>query len=223
MEAAIYATSCLTRHSATFAAGICEKIAATVQGPEFFPVHFVIPFHSIPGLAVPVDMKLRLIPILSQMHHNITTATQVKVMQKALCCVIVCMCRCESCVCSCYPPTLPSPSSPPPSTPSLSSPWQPRYTFLIRSLFEAHYSSPSPLSPPPPPPPPLIPPLPVKVWLLLSYAASDARERVRLFALRELMQLATHTPHMWTTDMTQVTTAYQTMPLSATCRPCCHV
>ena len=32
VEAAIYATSCLCRHSATFASSVCEKIAEMVQG-----------------------------------------------------------------------------------------------------------------------------------------------------------------------------------------------
>ena len=32
VEAAIYATSCLCRHSATFASSVCEKIAGMVQG-----------------------------------------------------------------------------------------------------------------------------------------------------------------------------------------------
>lgn len=54
------------------------------------------------------------------------------------------------------------------------------------------------------------------MWLLLSYAGSDARARVRLFALRELLKLAVAAPHMWTADMTQVTTAHQTVPLPTT-------
>ena len=48
-------------------------------------------------------MKLRLIPILSLMHHNITTATQVGGTcshDSAVHCVYVCVCVCV-CVCAC--------------------------------------------------------------------------------------------------------------------------
>lgn len=61
VEAAIFATTCLCRHSGTFAAGVCEKIASMVQ-----------------GLTTPVEMKLKLIPILKQMHRDISTASQVR-------------------------------------------------------------------------------------------------------------------------------------------------
>ena len=93
------------------------------------------------GLATPGDMKLRLIPILSDMHHNISTATQVggaqgvggalvagiEVILQHFSCV-----RFVSCVCSCCLRTLPSPSSPPPSTPSHPLPKQPESTSQIR-------------------------------------------------------------------------------------------
>ena len=49
VEAAIYATSCLVKHSPTFAAGVCEKIAAAVQGSMVIYsscVYYLVPFHS---------------------------------------------------------------------------------------------------------------------------------------------------------------------------------
>ena len=36
---------------------------------------FIVPFS---GLTTPVEMKLKLIPILTRMHHDISTATQVE-------------------------------------------------------------------------------------------------------------------------------------------------
>lgn len=61
VEGAIFAVSSLCQYSASFATGVCEKISGMVQ-----------------GLTTPVEMKLRLIPILTQMHHDLNTATQVR-------------------------------------------------------------------------------------------------------------------------------------------------
>lgn len=61
VEAAIFATTQLCPHSKLFASGVCEKIAIMVQ-----------------GLSTPIEMKLKLIPILQQMHHDIGMASQVR-------------------------------------------------------------------------------------------------------------------------------------------------
>eukprot|EP00731_Ephydatia_muelleri_P027688 Em0019g561a len=61
VEAAIFATSQLCPHSKLFASGVCEKIAIMVQ-----------------GLSTPMEMKLKLIPILQQMHHDIGMVSQVR-------------------------------------------------------------------------------------------------------------------------------------------------
>ena len=43
VEAAIYATSCLCKHSATFASSVCEKIAGMVQGEEvLYKTHILL-------------------------------------------------------------------------------------------------------------------------------------------------------------------------------------
>jgi hypothetical protein len=139
VEAAIFATSCLVRHSATFAAGVCEKISSTVQGQ-----------------AVPVEMKLRLVPILSEMHHNLATANQVR----ELCVKLL------------------------PTYPAFSLVTSTLHTLTTLAMATKIH-------------------IPDQVWLLLSYARSDARGRVRLFALRELESLAAASPHMWSCDMVQ--------------------
>ncbi|XP_078589616.1 integrator complex subunit 7-like [Branchiostoma floridae x Branchiostoma japonicum] len=61
MEAAIFAASCFAAQSRTFAVGICNKIAEMIQ-----------------GLATPVEMKLKLIPIFQHMHHDAQTAAKVR-------------------------------------------------------------------------------------------------------------------------------------------------
>lgn len=149
-------------------------------------------------------MKLRLIPILSDMHHNISTATQVGGAQYVggtlvswdrsdSAALLLCQVR-ELCL-----QLLPS-------YPSFSLVTSTLHTLTsLAKATRVHIpdqvtsdlsllSSTAHLPPPPPP----------QVCLLLSYAASDARRKVRLFAVRELLQLAEQAPHMWSRDMTQV-------------------
>ena len=62
------------------------------------------------GLSTPMEMKLKLIPILQQMHHDIGMVSQVrpgnctviiKACYMSVCvCVCVCVCMCM-CVCVC--------------------------------------------------------------------------------------------------------------------------
>ncbi|KAI8497841.1 Integrator complex subunit 7 [Branchiostoma belcheri] len=63
LEAAIFAASCFAAQSRTFAVGICNKIAEMIQ-----------------GLATPVEMKLKLIPISQHMHHDAQTAAKVELL-----------------------------------------------------------------------------------------------------------------------------------------------
>ncbi|CAL8392086.1 integrator complex subunit 7 [Gadus morhua] len=58
VEAAIYAAASFSAQSKDFAAGICNKISEMIQ-----------------GLATPVDLKLKLIPMLQHMHHNASLAS----------------------------------------------------------------------------------------------------------------------------------------------------
>ncbi|KAG9484610.1 hypothetical protein GDO78_010148 [Eleutherodactylus coqui] len=58
VEAAIFAASHFSAQSRDFAAGICNKIGEMIQ-----------------GLATPVDLKLKLIPILQHMHHDAILAS----------------------------------------------------------------------------------------------------------------------------------------------------
>ncbi|KAG8584348.1 hypothetical protein GDO81_008788 [Engystomops pustulosus] len=58
VEAAIFAASHFSAQSKDFAAGICNKIGEMIQ-----------------GLATPVDLKLKLIPILQHMHHDAILAS----------------------------------------------------------------------------------------------------------------------------------------------------
>ena len=61
MEAAIYAASRFAAESSFFAINICNKIADLIE-----------------GLATPVNIKLKLIPILRYMHHSAHTAALVR-------------------------------------------------------------------------------------------------------------------------------------------------
>ncbi|XP_041351587.1 integrator complex subunit 7-like [Gigantopelta aegis] len=61
VEGAIFAAEKFSDQSKTFAASICGKIAKMIS-----------------AIATPVDMKLKLIPILRHMHHDITTATKAR-------------------------------------------------------------------------------------------------------------------------------------------------
>uniref|UniRef100_A0A8C9FEE2 Integrator complex subunit 7 n=1 Tax=Pavo cristatus TaxID=9049 RepID=A0A8C9FEE2_PAVCR len=58
VEAAIFAAANFSAQSKDFAAGICNKISEMIQ-----------------GLATPVDLKLKLIPILQHMHHDASLAS----------------------------------------------------------------------------------------------------------------------------------------------------
>ncbi|CAB1340469.1 unnamed protein product [Coregonus sp. 'balchen'] len=58
VEAAIFASACFSAQSKDFAAGICNKISEMIQ-----------------GLDTPVDLKLKLIPMLQHMHHNASLAS----------------------------------------------------------------------------------------------------------------------------------------------------
>ncbi|XP_051501468.1 integrator complex subunit 7 [Myxocyprinus asiaticus] len=58
VEAAIFAAASFSSHSKDFAAGICNKISEMIQ-----------------GLDTPVDLKLKLIPMLQHMHHDASLAS----------------------------------------------------------------------------------------------------------------------------------------------------
>ncbi|KAJ1157435.1 hypothetical protein NDU88_010147 [Pleurodeles waltl] len=61
IEAAIFAAANFSAQSKDFAAGICNKIGEMIQ-----------------GLATPVDLKLKLIPILQHMHHDASLASNTR-------------------------------------------------------------------------------------------------------------------------------------------------
>lgn len=58
VEAAIFAAASFSSHSKDFAAGICNKISEMIQ-----------------GLDTPVELKLKLIPMLQHMHHDASLAS----------------------------------------------------------------------------------------------------------------------------------------------------
>ncbi|XP_072310167.1 integrator complex subunit 7 [Eucyclogobius newberryi] len=58
VEAAIYAAASFSAQSKDFAAGICNKVSEMIQ-----------------GLDTPVEMKLKLIPMLQHMHHDASLAS----------------------------------------------------------------------------------------------------------------------------------------------------
>ncbi|XP_062857756.1 integrator complex subunit 7 [Trichomycterus rosablanca] len=59
VEAAIFAAASFSSQSKDFAAGICNKISEMIQ-----------------GLATPVELKLKLIPMLQYMHHDAALASR---------------------------------------------------------------------------------------------------------------------------------------------------
>lgn len=61
VEAAIFAAANFSAQSKDFAGGICNKISEMIQ-----------------GLATPVDLKLKLIPILQHMHHDARLASSAR-------------------------------------------------------------------------------------------------------------------------------------------------
>ncbi|XP_030051928.1 integrator complex subunit 7 isoform X1 [Microcaecilia unicolor] len=61
VEAAVFASANFSAQSKDFAAGVCNKIGEMIQ-----------------GLATPVDLKLKLIPILQHMHHDATLASNAR-------------------------------------------------------------------------------------------------------------------------------------------------
>ncbi|XP_037353468.1 integrator complex subunit 7 [Talpa occidentalis] len=61
VEAAVFAAANFSAQSKDFAVGICNKISEMIQ-----------------GLATPVDLKLRLIPILQHMHHDAILASSAR-------------------------------------------------------------------------------------------------------------------------------------------------
>ncbi|XP_028676160.1 integrator complex subunit 7 [Erpetoichthys calabaricus] len=61
IEAAIFAAASFSAQSKDFAAGICNKISEMIQ-----------------GLATPVDLKLKLIPLLQHMHHDASLASSTR-------------------------------------------------------------------------------------------------------------------------------------------------
>ncbi|XP_069464627.1 integrator complex subunit 7 isoform X2 [Ambystoma mexicanum] len=61
IEAAIFAAANFSAQSKDFSAGICNKIGEMIQ-----------------GLATPVDLKLKLIPILQHMHHDASLASNTR-------------------------------------------------------------------------------------------------------------------------------------------------
>ncbi|XP_048392416.1 integrator complex subunit 7 isoform X2 [Stegostoma tigrinum] len=67
VEAAIFAAAHFSAQSKDFAAGICNKIGEMIE-----------------GLATPVDLKLKLIPILQHMHHDATLASSTRILLQKL-------------------------------------------------------------------------------------------------------------------------------------------
>ncbi|XP_036680539.1 integrator complex subunit 7 isoform X2 [Balaenoptera ricei] len=61
VEAAVFAAANFSAQSKDFAVGICNKISEMIQ-----------------GLATPVDLKLKLIPILQHMHHDAILASSAR-------------------------------------------------------------------------------------------------------------------------------------------------
>ncbi|XP_048343476.1 integrator complex subunit 7 isoform X2 [Sphaerodactylus townsendi] len=61
VEAAVFAAANFSAQSKDFAGGICNKISEMIQ-----------------GLATPVDLKLKLIPILQHMHHDARLASSAR-------------------------------------------------------------------------------------------------------------------------------------------------
>ncbi|MBZ3879397.1 Integrator complex subunit 7 [Sciurus carolinensis] len=61
VEAAVFASANFSAQSKDFAVGICNKISEMIQ-----------------GLATPVDLKLKLIPILQHMHHDAILASSAR-------------------------------------------------------------------------------------------------------------------------------------------------
>ena len=61
VEAAVFAAANFSAQSKDFAVGICNKISEMIQ-----------------GLATPVDLKLKLIPILQHMHHDALLASSAR-------------------------------------------------------------------------------------------------------------------------------------------------
>jgi integrator complex subunit 7 len=61
LEAAIFATNKLCEVSGAFASSVCDEIAEMIQ-----------------GLATPVPVKLKLLPIFQHMYHSAETATRVR-------------------------------------------------------------------------------------------------------------------------------------------------
>uniref|UniRef100_A0A8C5P0F2 Integrator complex subunit 7 n=1 Tax=Jaculus jaculus TaxID=51337 RepID=A0A8C5P0F2_JACJA len=61
VEAAVFAAANFSAQSQDFAVGICNKISEMIQ-----------------GLATPVDLKLKLIPILQHMHHDAILASSAR-------------------------------------------------------------------------------------------------------------------------------------------------
>ncbi|OWF54349.1 integrator complex subunit 7-like isoform X2 [Mizuhopecten yessoensis] len=61
VDAAVFAAKRFAAQSHTFAANICSKIATMIE-----------------QIATPVDLKLRLIPILQHMHHDVDTAAKAR-------------------------------------------------------------------------------------------------------------------------------------------------
>ncbi|KAH0510463.1 Integrator complex subunit 7 [Microtus ochrogaster] len=61
VEAAVFAAANFSAQSKDFAVGICNKISEMIQ-----------------GLATPVDLKLKLIPILQHMHHDAVLASSAR-------------------------------------------------------------------------------------------------------------------------------------------------
>ncbi|XP_022103792.1 integrator complex subunit 7-like isoform X2 [Acanthaster planci] len=57
LESAIYAASCFSAESRTFASGICHKLAELIR-----------------GLSTPTEIKLKLIPIFKHMHYDTPSA-----------------------------------------------------------------------------------------------------------------------------------------------------
>lgn len=60
VEAAIFATKCFAEVSSSFAAGLFQKVADMIK-----------------GLATPIEMKLKLLPVFKFMYHDVKIANQV--------------------------------------------------------------------------------------------------------------------------------------------------
>ncbi|GAB5583517.1 integrator complex subunit 7 isoform X1 [Prionailurus iriomotensis] len=90
VEAAVFAAANFSAQSKDFAVGICNKISEMIQEENMFLCSYSVDSkryaglnpHGMPAveewLATPVDLKLKLIPILQHMHHDAILASSAR-------------------------------------------------------------------------------------------------------------------------------------------------